>query len=86
MDTEFSGLITAGSDNPTVSATTHQHGFANQFGVDQAFHGYKEAIEVKVGDMAGGGHCGKILNILVFLITFTISLFYKIGTMNYNKS
>ena len=71
MDTEFAGLITTGSDYAAVTATAHQHRFADQFGIDQAFHGNKKGIEVKVGDMAGGVRHGcKILIFLVFLICF----------------
>jgi hypothetical protein len=60
VDTEFPGLITAGSDNTAITATTYQHRFTDQFGVDQAFHGYKESIEVEVGDVAI--FCGHISN------------------------
>jgi hypothetical protein len=64
MNTIFTGFIAAGGNYSPVTGAAYYDRFSLQRGIVDNFNGYKEGIQIKMGDMADlCGHLSKLVKL-----------------------
>ena len=64
MNTIFTGFIAAGGNYSPVTGAAYYDRFSLQRGIVDNFNGYKEGIQIKMGDMTDlFGHLSKLVKL-----------------------